>query len=178
MIDLRRPRQRSFGEGFIEEETASLLMQDAPADLYAAAREQLLDPAKYGPAEIARRERALGDAIALLHAPLHPNCYLSYEEFAEKFGLDDEVPEPAEALVLEQESLVMDLTGERIEDLPLAQPAELPVAQPKEQAAAQPEGRAEEPVKKADKPTSAGGGKADDEYFLAMLSALKSNKPR
>ena len=70
-----------------EDEAADLLMQDAPEDLYAAARQQLLDPAKYRVEEIARRERALEETIAALHAPLHPNCYLSPTQFAEKFGL-------------------------------------------------------------------------------------------
>jgi hypothetical protein len=38
-------------------EAADLLMQDAPEDLYAAARAQLLDPDKYSAEEIAERER-------------------------------------------------------------------------------------------------------------------------
>ena len=70
-----------------EDEAADLLMQDAPENLYAAARAQLLDPAKYSAEEITRRERALEETIAALHAPLHPNCYLSPTQFAEKFGL-------------------------------------------------------------------------------------------
>jgi WD40 repeat protein len=70
-----------------EDEAADLLMQDAPEDLYAAACQQLLDPAKYSADEIARREHALEETIAALHAPLHPNCYLSPTQFAEKFGL-------------------------------------------------------------------------------------------
>jgi hypothetical protein len=70
-----------------EDEATDLLMQSAPEDLYAAARSQLLDPAKYSPKEIARRERALTETIAALRAPLHPNCYLSPTQFAEKFGL-------------------------------------------------------------------------------------------
>ena len=69
-------------------EAADLLMQDAPEDLYAAARGQLLDPAKYSAEEIAAREHALEEIIAALNAPLHPNCYLSPTQFAEKFGLD------------------------------------------------------------------------------------------
>ena len=68
-------------------EAADLLMKDAPEDLYAAACRQLLDPAKYSAEEIAARERALEETIAALHAPLHPNCYLSPTQFAEKFGL-------------------------------------------------------------------------------------------
>ncbi len=68
-------------------EAADLLMQGAPQDLYAAARRELLDPAKYSTEEIAVRERALEETIGALHAPLHPNCYLSPTQFAEKFGL-------------------------------------------------------------------------------------------
>ena len=68
-------------------------MQDAPEDLYAEARRQLLDPQKYSPEEIARREQLLEQTIADLRAPLHPNCYLSPTQFAEKFGL----PPPATA---------------------------------------------------------------------------------
>jgi hypothetical protein len=68
-------------------ERADLLMQDAPDDLFAEARRQLLDPEKYSPEQIARRERLLEQTIAELRAPLHPNCYLSPSQFAEKFGL-------------------------------------------------------------------------------------------
>jgi hypothetical protein len=32
------------------------------------------------------RSRALADTVAALHAPLHPNCYLSPTEFASKFA--------------------------------------------------------------------------------------------
>ena len=32
------------------------------------------------------RARALAETVAALHAPLHPNCYLSPNEFAAKFG--------------------------------------------------------------------------------------------
>jgi hypothetical protein len=70
-----------------DRERTDLLMQDAPEDLYAEARRQLLDPEKYSPEEIARRERLLEQTIAELRAPLHPNCYLSPSQFAEKFGL-------------------------------------------------------------------------------------------
>ncbi len=72
-------------------ESADLLMQDAPKDLYAKARMRLLDPQKVSPEEIARREQLLEQTIADLRAPLHPNCYLSPTQFAEKFGL----PPPA-----------------------------------------------------------------------------------
>ena len=72
-------------------ESADLLMRDAPEDLYAEARRQLLDPQKYSPEEIARRERLLEQTIADLRAPLHPNCYLSPTHFAEKFGLEAEL---------------------------------------------------------------------------------------
>jgi hypothetical protein len=66
-------------------ERADFLMQDAPDDLYEAARAKLLDPRTYPPEEIARRERLLERTIADLNAPLHPNCYLSPTQFAEKF---------------------------------------------------------------------------------------------
>ena len=62
-------------------------MQDAPEDLYEAARAALLDPEKYPAEEIARRERLLEQTIVDLRAPLHPNCYLSPAQFAEEFGL-------------------------------------------------------------------------------------------
>jgi hypothetical protein len=32
------------------------------------------------------RARALEETIAALHAPLHPNCYLSPTQFVAKFG--------------------------------------------------------------------------------------------
>jgi WD40 repeat protein len=70
-----------------EDEVADLLMQDAPEDVYAAARKQLLDPMKLSADEIARRESALQESIAAVLAPIHPNCYLSPTQFAEKFGL-------------------------------------------------------------------------------------------
>ena len=68
-------------------EQQDLLMQSAPEDLYAEARRQLLDPQKYSPEEITRREQLLEQTIADLRAPLHENCYLSPSQFAEKFGL-------------------------------------------------------------------------------------------
>lgn len=68
-------------------EQADFLMQDAPDDLYEAARARLLDPQTHPPEEIARREWLLEQTIADLNAPLHPNCYLSPTQFAEKFGL-------------------------------------------------------------------------------------------
>ena len=76
---LARQRAKSAAE------QADLLMQDAPDDLYEAARARLLDPRKYPAEEIARRERLLEQTIADLNAPLHPNCYLSPTQFAEKF---------------------------------------------------------------------------------------------
>ena len=69
-------------------ESADLLMQEAPKDLFAEARNQLLDPQKYSAVEIARRERLLDQTIADLRAPLHPNCYLSPTAFAAKFGIE------------------------------------------------------------------------------------------
>ena len=68
-------------------EASDLLMQEAPDDLFAEARRQLLDPQVHSFAEIAERERQLEETIAALRAPLHPNCYLSPTQFAEKFGL-------------------------------------------------------------------------------------------
>jgi hypothetical protein len=68
-------------------ESEDLLMQDAPEDLYGEANRQLLDLQKYPPEEIARRQQVLRHTIADLRAPLHPNCYLSPIQFAEKFGL-------------------------------------------------------------------------------------------
>ncbi len=66
-------------------EQADILMQDAPDDLYEAARARLLDPRRYPAEEIARRKRLLEQTVADLNAPLHPNCYLSPTQFAEKF---------------------------------------------------------------------------------------------
>lgn len=64
------------GIGFrTEAEAADLLMQDAPADLYAAALARLGD-----------RASAVEEVAAALRAPLHDNCYLSPTQFAEKFG--------------------------------------------------------------------------------------------
>jgi hypothetical protein len=57
-------------------EGLDFLMQDAPDDMFSAALALLGD-----------RVRALADSVAALHAPLHPNCYLSPTEFAAKFGL-------------------------------------------------------------------------------------------
>jgi len=74
-----------------DSERADLLMQDAAerfnGDLYAEARRQLLDPQKYPPEELARREQLLEQTIADVRTPLHENCYLSPTQFAEKFGL-------------------------------------------------------------------------------------------
>jgi hypothetical protein len=64
---------------------ADIFMQDAPDDLYEAARARLLDPRTYQAGEIARREWLLEQTIADFNAPLHPNCYLSPTQFAEKF---------------------------------------------------------------------------------------------
>ena len=62
-----------------EAETSDLLMQDAPEDLFAAVMAQL------GP----ERDAEVEEAAAALRAPLHPNCYLSPTQFAEKFGKRD-----------------------------------------------------------------------------------------
>jgi predicted NACHT family NTPase len=57
-------------------ERLDVLMQDAPDDMFSAAR-----------ALLGERALALADTVADLHAPLNPNCYLSPTEFAAKFGL-------------------------------------------------------------------------------------------
>ena len=57
-------------------ERLDFLMQDAPDDLYSAARALLGD-----------RAGALEETVAALNAPLHPNCYLSPTDFAVNFGL-------------------------------------------------------------------------------------------
>ena len=56
-------------------EAADFLMQDAPEDMFAETRMRLGDRASVVP-----------DVAAVLHAPLHPNCYLSPTQFAERFG--------------------------------------------------------------------------------------------
>jgi dipeptidyl aminopeptidase/acylaminoacyl peptidase len=55
-------------------ERQDFLMQDAPDDMFSAALALLGD-----------RAVALAETVAALHAPLHPNCYLSAIEFAAKF---------------------------------------------------------------------------------------------
>jgi WD40 repeat protein len=57
-------------------ERLDLLMQDAPDDLFSAALAMLGD-----------RAADVADTAAALHAPLHPNCYLSPTQFAAKFRL-------------------------------------------------------------------------------------------
>jgi predicted oxidoreductase (fatty acid repression mutant protein) len=83
-------------------ERNDLQMQDASeqfnGDLYAEAHRQLLDPEKYSPEEIVRRERLLEEAIAELRAPLHPNCYLSPTQFLERSGLLPQKPRKASLL--------------------------------------------------------------------------------
>ena len=61
-------------------ESTDLLMQDAPENLFAAALKQLEQRG------VAADDPELAEVIAGLHAPLHPNCYLSPTQFAEKFG--------------------------------------------------------------------------------------------
>ena len=56
-------------------ERLDFLMQDAPDDMFSSALAMLGD-----------RDGALADTVAALHAPLHPNCYLSPTEFASKFA--------------------------------------------------------------------------------------------
>jgi WD40 repeat protein len=53
-------------------EKADLLMQNAPEDLYEAARAQLLNPTKWSPQELQAREQALDETTSALHAPLSP----------------------------------------------------------------------------------------------------------
>ena len=65
-------------------ESRDLLMQDAPEDMFAAAMAHLT------PEQASR----VPEASAILRAPLHPNCYLSPTQFAEKFG-GASSPEPA-----------------------------------------------------------------------------------
>jgi dipeptidyl aminopeptidase/acylaminoacyl peptidase len=55
-------------------EAADLLMRDAPEDLYAAALARLSKEQK----------RLVPEVAAALRAPLHPNCYLSATQRAEK----------------------------------------------------------------------------------------------
>jgi hypothetical protein len=59
-------------------EYGDLLMQEAPGDLYAGALTQLGRAAD---------DPEITEIAAHLGAPLHPNCYLSPTQFAEKFGL-------------------------------------------------------------------------------------------
>lgn len=61
-----------------DHERADLLMKDAPDDLFAEALRQLGRPAD---------DPEIAEIAARLRAPLHPNCYLSPTQFAEKFGL-------------------------------------------------------------------------------------------
>ena len=69
-------------------ERTDLLMQDASEDLFAEALKQL---------GVKSADPELADVVAALRAPLHPNCYLSPTEFAEKFG-GISAPHPTEAL--------------------------------------------------------------------------------
>jgi WD40 repeat protein len=57
-------------------ERLDLLLQDAPEDMFSAALLVIGD-----------RAVAVAETVAVLHAALHPNCYLSPTEFAAKFGL-------------------------------------------------------------------------------------------
>lgn len=88
-------------------EAADLLMQDAPEDLFDEALRQLGRNAD---------DPELQEAISALHAPLHPNCYLSPTQFAEKFGL--EMPGAAAAFeeVVEAEDVLTDETAAEDEE--------------------------------------------------------------
>jgi hypothetical protein len=66
-----------------ESEASDLLLQEAPEDLYDAAFARLTP----------EQQAQVPDVAAALRAPLHPNCYLSPTQFAEKFGLP--LPEKA-----------------------------------------------------------------------------------
>jgi hypothetical protein len=55
-------------------EAADLLMQDAPEDMFAAAMERLGD------------RSIVNDVVGALRAPLHPRCYLSPTQLAERRG--------------------------------------------------------------------------------------------
>jgi hypothetical protein len=59
-------------------ERTDLLMQDADDDLYGEALRQLGHP---------RDDREIADAATALAAPLHPYCYLSPTQFAERFKI-------------------------------------------------------------------------------------------
>jgi WD40 repeat protein len=75
----------AFGVGRrLEEEARDLLMQDAPDDLHSA----LLD------LHHADRRDAIEQAATQLREPMHPHCYLSPTQFAEKFGLKLEPAAP------------------------------------------------------------------------------------
>lgn len=82
---VRRGRRlhRSRARGPPEQDAA----EQFNGDLYEEAHRQLLDPQKYSPEEIARREELLEQTVADLRAPLHENCYLSPTQFAEKAAL-------------------------------------------------------------------------------------------
>jgi hypothetical protein len=153
-----------------EDEATGLLMQDAPENLYAKARAQLLDPAKYAADEIARRERALEETITALHAPSHSGCYLSPMQFAEKFGLG------AEALQAQVESQpeLAEISVDAPEapadgDIPIEIPLELSghEAEPLEPAV-------QPTPMEADKAPRAANAKPGDEYLLAMMSELNN----
>jgi len=59
-----------------DKERTDFLMQDAEDDLYAEALKQL---------GRASDDPEIAEVVAALAAPLHPNCYLSPTQFAEKF---------------------------------------------------------------------------------------------
>ena len=67
-------KRRVAGETRTANERLDFLMQDAPDDMFSAALALLGD-----------RAIDVAGTIATLHAPLHPNCYLSPVEFGAKF---------------------------------------------------------------------------------------------
>ena len=60
-----------------DNEQTDFLMQDAEDDLYAEALKQLGRTSD---------DPEIAEVVAALAAPLHPNCYLSPTQFAEKFA--------------------------------------------------------------------------------------------
>ena len=85
-------------------ERGDLLMQEAPDDMLANALTSLGD-----------RAQVVAETAAVLHAPLHPNCYLSPSEFAERFGV---AVAGAEAPGRAVEVLEANKAGERTDTTP------------------------------------------------------------
>jgi WD40 repeat protein len=58
-----------------KDEAKDLLLQNSPDDLFTAVRDRLGD-----------RAGLVDSAAAILRGALHPNCYLGFSQFADKFG--------------------------------------------------------------------------------------------